>query len=168
MSPARSTRLALALVAVPSALGTSEAAAQTPAPSTQGTIIAIGSASVRPVPADAKSNDSIAAAVSAARHEAIPRALGDARARASLLADAGNLKLGALLSIADGTTSPFFYSPFGQDGTFGPGKYCGLVSHYRTTRTNGIYRRKLLSRTRSCRVPRQVTATETVTFATSS
>lgn len=167
MSPLRFTRITLALASVPLVAGVSSATAQQPAPANQGTITAIGSASLRPVPTDAKSNDSIAAAVRAARHTAIPRALGDARARATLLADAGNLKLGALLGIADATASPFFYSPFGQDGTFGPGKYCGLVARYRTTRVNGIFHRKLISRARTCRVPRQVTATEAVTFATS-
>lgn len=167
MSPVRLTRASLALAVLPLAVATSSAAAQSPAPANQGTITAIGSASVRPVPVDAKSNASIAAAVAAARHAAIPRALGDARSRAQLLADAGGLKLGALVGIADATASPFFFSPYGQDGTFGPGKYCGLVSHYRTTRKNGVFHRKLISRSRSCRVPRQVTATEAVTFATS-
>ena len=72
-----------------------------------------------------------------------------------------------MISIEDTAPSPFFGSPYGQDGTFGPGKYCGLVTRYRTTRSpSGAVRRTPIGRTRRCRFPTQVTATETVTFAT--
>lgn len=142
------------------------ATAQAPAPG-PGTVSAIGTSSVTPKPADANSNDSIAAAVREARRAAIPRAVSDARNRAALLAAAGGLKLGALIGLADVSSSPFFGSPFGQDGTFGPGRFCGPVARFRTTRTSdGRVRRRVVGRTRRCRVPRQVTATETVTFAT--
>lgn len=152
--------LAVALVA-PAA-----ATAQAPAPG-PGTVIAIGTSSVTPKPADPSNNESIAAAVREAREAAIPRAVSDARNRATLLAAAGGLKLGALIGVADVLSFPFFGSPYGQDGTFGPGRFCGLVPQFRTTRTSGgRTRRRIVGQKRRCRVPMQVTATETVTFAT--
>lgn len=167
MSLASKARPTIALALLMPTLAVSSAAAQAPAsPPAVGTITAIGNASVKPVPTDRNDNASIAAAVRRARHEAIIKAVGDARARAALLAGAGGLTLGALIGIADSSQFPYYYGPYGQDGTFGPGKYCGLVSHYRNTRKNGVFRRKLISRTRACRVPRLVSAAEAVTFTT--
>jgi hypothetical protein len=154
-----------AAVALAAGVLAGTASAQAPATPAPGTITAVGTASIKPTPDDANSNDSIAAAVRQAKRTAIPSAVSDARNRAVLLAAAGNLKLGALLGIADVPSSPFF-GGFGQDGTFGPGRFCGMVSRYRTTRSkSGAVRRKLVGRTRRCRVPDRVIATEAVTFA---
>ena len=171
MSLVPHSRAGLAVAASLLATGalSTTASAQAPAPA-PGVVSAIGTASVKPVPEDATSNASILAAVRKAKRDAIPQAVADARNRAQLLAAAGDLKLGALISIEDGSAaSPFFYSSYGQDGTFGPGKFCGLVTRYRTTRlASGAVRRTRIGQTRRCRVPTQVTATETVTFATAS
>lgn len=170
MSLVPNLRTGLAVAASVLALGalSSTAAAQAPVPGPgPGTVAAIGTASVKPTPEDATSNASILAAVREARRLVIPRAAGDARARAALLATAGGLKLGALVGIEDTAPSPFFGSSYGQDGTFGPGRFCGLVTRYRTTRSpSGAIRRTRIGRTRRCRIPTQVAATVTVTFAT--
>lgn len=171
MSLAPSLRSALAVAASVLAAGalTATASAQAP-PAGPGTVAAIGTASVKPTPDNATSNASILAAVREARRDAIPRAVADARNRAVLLAAAGDLKLGALISIEDSASgSPFYFSPYGQEGTFGPGKFCGMVNRYRTTRTaSGAVRRTRIGRIRRCRIPTQITATVTVTFATTS
>lgn len=167
MSSVLNLRITLVLATTSLAAGalSASASAQQPSLATPGTITAVGTSSVKPAPEDPKSNDSIAAAVREARRAAIPRAVADARNRAILLAEAGDLKLGALVAIADTTPSPFFGGSYGQDGTFGPGRYCGQVSRYRTTRlANGRFQRKFLGRTRRCRIPTQITATEAVTF----
>lgn len=162
------TGLAVAASVLATGVLSSTATAQVPVPG-PGTVSAIGSASVKPTPENKTSNASILAAVREARRLVIPRAAGDARSRAALLATAGGLKLGALISIEDTAPSPFFGSSYGQDGTFGPGKFCGFVTRYRTTRTpSGALRRTRTGRTRRCRIPNQVTATVTVTFATAS
>lgn len=163
-------RSGLAVAASVLATGALSATASAQAPTTgPGTVAAIGTASVKPTPEDATSNASIIAAVREARRAAIPRAVADARNRAVLLAAAGDLKLGALISIEDTASSSPFFSPYGQEGTFGPGRFCGLVTRYRTTRlASGRVRRTRIGRSRRCRVPTQVTATETVTFATTS
>ena len=168
MSPALNLRTLFAVAAVSLAGGVlaSSATAQAPASPAPGTITAIGTASIKPTPENPNSNDSIAAAVREAKRTAIPSAVSDARNRAVLLAAAGNLKLGALIGIADTPSSPFF-GGFGQDGTFGPGRFCGMSPRYRITRSpNGVRRRKLIGRTRRCRVPSQIIATEAVTVAT--
>lgn len=162
-----STRCAVVVLGLMAA-APAAAVAQTPATATPGTVIAIGTASVKPTPADAKSNASIAAAVREARRVAIPRAIGNARARAALLAGAGGLTLGAVTGVADTSALPFFGSPYGEDGTFGPGRYCGIVTTFkRIKRPDGRVTRKATGHQRRCRVPMQVTATESVTFAAS-
>lgn len=168
MSPASSLRNLIVVAAVALAAGVfaGAATAQAPATPAPGTITAIGTATVKPAPDDANSNDSIAAAVRQAKRTAIPRAVADARNRAVLLAAAADFKLGALLGIADVTSAPFF-GGFGEDGTFGPGRFCGIVNRYRIIRSkSGPVRRKLVGRTRRCRVPNRIIATEAVTFAT--
>ncbi len=168
MSPVLNLRnllVAAAVMALAAGIVTGTAAAQAPASPGPGTLTAIGTASVKPTPDDANSNDSIAAAVREAKRTAIPSAVADARNRAVLLAAAAGLKLGALIGIADVASSPFF-GGFGQDGTFGPSRFCGMVSRFRTTRSKtGVVRRRRVGRTRRCRVPDRIIATEAVTFA---
>lgn len=169
MSPVSNLRTTTVVAAVALAAGgfAPAAGAQAPAGPPPGTITAIGTASVKPTPDDPNSNESIAAAVREAKRTAIPSAVADARNRAVLLAAAGDLKLGALIGIADVGPSPFF-GGFGQDGTFGPGRFCGIVPRVRITRSKtGVVRRRPVGRTRRCRVPNQIIATEAVTFATS-
>lgn len=144
------------------------AAAQEPLPAPSGTIAAVGSATVKPTPRDRKSERSIAKAVADAKAEVLPSAIASANARAKVLAEQSGLGLGALIGIADQAPSPFGFSgPFGGEGTFGPGRYCGIVPRFRITRlANGSVRRKRIGSRRSCRVPTAIATTVTVTYAT--
>jgi hypothetical protein len=162
----RRTPLVLAALAVSAvALPTASAGAQAPAP---GTVTASGSASVEPTPEDRRSSRSIARAVEAAQAEVLPLAIRAARERAGALAQESGLVLGALVAVGDAVTSP--YGPFGSygaEGTFGPGRFCGDVPRYRTTRlANGRVRRTRIGTRRTCRVPRSIATTVTVVFAT--
>jgi uncharacterized protein YggE len=143
------------------------AAAQSPAP--PNTITVTGTGVVKPAPQDRKSNASIAKAVRDAEAAATPLAIADGRARAANLAGLAGMTLGQLIAITEGATSPFgFYGPvYGQQGTFGPGKFCGTVRVPIFRRTANGGRKLVRTRTRhTCRIPPQVTATLGMTFAT--
>lgn len=156
------TALAVSAVTLPAA------AARAQAPPPPGTITAVGSAIVTPTPVDRTSNVSIAKAVADAQVKVLPLAIRAAHARARVLAAESGLTLGALVGIADQAPSPF--SPFGGygvDGTFGPGRYCGNVARYRTTRlANGRVLRKRIGTRRLCRVPSRVGTTVSAIYAT--
>jgi hypothetical protein len=141
------------------------AQAQAPAKS----VSAIGTASVKVTPTDRKSNASIKAAVEAADASARPKALAAARERATELAQTAGLTLGGILSVGDAPASPFGpYFAYGQQGTFGLGKYCGVVRSFHIKRdSNGRIHRVAGRRHRICRVPPQVVTSLTVTFAAS-
>ncbi len=152
------------LLAASILLSTGAATANAQAPATP-TVSALGSATITPKPANPKSNASIAAAVKAAQTAVLPKAEDVAKERAKLLAQQDGLVLGAFLSVAEQGPSPFggFY---GVDGTFGPGRYCGNVTRYRTTRlANGSVRRTRIGTRRQCRIPR-ISTTVSVTFQT--
>jgi hypothetical protein len=147
------------------AIGLVTLAAASPASAQQPTITANGSADVKPEPANRENNGSIRKAVALAQTQALPLAIEAARAQE--LAAAANLKLGALLTIADAPRPgyPFFYSP--QRGTFGDGRFCGRVHNTRTVVRNGVRRRVAAKGThRICRVPPEVQASVQLTFAT--
>ena len=161
----RRTPLVLAALAVTAAgLPAASAGAQAPAP---GTVSASGSAFVEPEPENRRSNESIARAVEQAQEEALPLAIRAARERAGALATQSGLVLGALIAVGDAGPSPFgYYGPFGAEGTFGPGRYCGNVPRYRTTRlANGRVRRTRIGTRRTCRIPSAVGTTVSVVFA---
>jgi hypothetical protein len=161
-------RLALACaIGASLAIGATSAAAQVAAPP-PNTISATGSAQVEPKPFDKKSNNSIKKAVAAARAKAIPLAIANGRARAATLSQASGLKLGALISIADAGAAPFYFGgPFGEDGSFGPGEYCGKVTRAIIKRRADGTRKVVGRRTsRVCRVPRYVSANFVLVFAT--
>jgi len=143
------------------------AAAQTPSPA-PNTITVTGTAQVKPEPVDAKSNESIKQAVATARRRAVPLAINNGRGRAATLSQLAGIPLGKLIAIAEGPASPFGpFGPFGEEGTFGPGLYCGTVRS-RIFKTDSQGRRRAVG-TRSrkqCRVPRSVTANLTMVFST--
>ena len=149
------------------ALFAAPASAQQAAPA--HTISVVGEASVKPTPQDAKSNASIVKAVADARAAATPKALADGRRRAAELATLTGLPLGELVSVAQGDepASPFYFpGPFGVDGTFAPGRYCGIVrtSVFRTG-ADGKRKRVGSRQRRTCRVPPSVSASITMVFA---
>ena len=171
--PQRSrTRAGIAVVAASFACAAVPAAAQaqTPAAAPPPTTVSVtGSASVTPTPLNRRSSPSIAKAVRDAKAAATPLALADGRARATELATQAGLVLGALLGITEGSSSPFgFFGPsYGQEGTFGPGRFCGTVRQPIFRRTSNGGRRVVRFRTRhSCRTPTRVVANLGMTFAT--
>jgi hypothetical protein len=160
-------QLGLATVAA-TALLVSAADAQAP-PAKSVTTIGIGTASV--TPKDRKSNASIKDAVEAADAAARPKAIASARERATELAQAAGLTLGAITSVSEAPSFPYygpFGAPYGLQGTFGPGKFCGTIrsAHLKRDR-NGRTRRVLGKRHRVCRFPHTLNVSLTVTFAAS-
>lgn len=157
------SRIAVAAVTLLTAALPATAAAQQPP-----TITASGVAQVKPEPANRKNNGSIRKAVDEARAKALPQAIANARAHAGELAAAANVTLGSLLSISDTPQAGFpYFNLYGQDGTFGPGRYCGDVRRSRTVVRDGVRRRVPAKGTRRvCRVPSQVYANVALTFAT--
>ena len=167
-------RLAVCLSLASLALLPGVAAAQQPAPQPQPqpqpqTLVAVGSASAEPTPANRRSDASILQAVREAQAEVVPRAVADGRARAQRLAAAAGVTLGALQTISEVPQGPFGpFGSFGETGTFGPGRFCGTVSRFRTRRlSNGRVRRVRIGTRRICRVPDQVIGTVSLTFAVS-
>jgi len=162
MSRSRSRCLmaALAIAVVP----VSAAHAQQPAP--ERSVAAQGAASVKVVaPKDRQHEGPIRAAVEAAEAKALPRAVADARAKATELAKLAGLTLGPVISISDSPTS--IYGPFfGFYGTFGPDRFCGTIRTPVFKRNKAGKRVRAGTRTRHvCRVPPTVTSTVTVTFS---
>jgi Protein of unknown function (DUF541) len=145
------------------------AEAQAPPPAKSVTTIGASSASVEPK--DRKSNASIRDAVEAAAAAARPKAVANAREQGTELAQAAGLTLGAITSISDAPSAPY-YGPFGipysLQGSFGPGKFCGITRTFHLRRdSQGRLRRVAGRRHRVCRIPPTVLVSLTVTFAAS-
>jgi len=150
----------LAAVAFVFLLAAPSANAQAP-----NTLSATGVAQADIKPENRKSETSIRAAVQAARAQALPLAIADGKRRARELATAAGVTLGALVALSDSGQNGFYGSPYGF-GTFGYDKYCGKVPNYKTVTRNGRRVRVRVKGThRVCRVPRELFATATVTFA---
>jgi hypothetical protein len=170
MPARRSVPLAAAVLAA-ALLVAPAAHAQAPAPARTITAIATGRATVDK--SVAQNSKAIAAAVEAARNRAIPLAITNAREEAQRLAAAGGLTLGPLQSVAEPQPSPFFGGPgggpYGTEGTFGPGKFCGKIRTPIRRRT-AAGQLRFTGRFRSrfgCRVPSEVAQTVSATFAVS-
>jgi len=164
-----SSRVAFACaIGATAVLAASPAAAQVPAPPPPQTISASGSAQVEPKPFDKKSNSSIKKAVAKARAKALPLAIANGRERAATLSQASGLGLGQLISISEGAATPFYFGgPFAEDGTFGPGEYCGTVRRAIVKRDSNGKRKVVGTRTsRVCRVPRYISANVVMVFST--
>jgi hypothetical protein len=162
----RSHRRCLVAALTLAVLPVSAARAQQPAPARS--VAAQGAASVKVIaPKDRKHEAPIRAAVEAAESKALPRAVADAREKATQLAKLAGLTLGPIVSISDAPTS--VYGPFfGFYGTFGPDRFCGTIRTAVFKRNKAGKRVRVGSRTRHvCRVPPTVTSTVTVTFAAS-
>lgn len=166
MLRARCTLALLAGAALGCATAGTAAAAEVPAlPAGGATVTAIGSAAI-PVRRPVELNDAtIAAAVHAARDAAGPKAVVKAREEAERLAASLGLRLGALQSISEESSSPFFFVG-AADGTFGMGRYCGTIRR-RVMRTTKSGRRVPTGKIRSrhlCRVPPSVTSSVSATY----
>lgn len=126
-----------------------------------------GTAQVKPKPRDRNDEASIAKAVRRAHAAATPLAIADGNARAATLAGLAGVTLGPVLEIAQAPPTPFpYFGLGGQDGTFGPGKYCGTIRSSRLTKTKGGKRRRVVTTRHGCRVPTAVTETLSMTFST--
>jgi uncharacterized protein YggE len=152
IAPAALAALALGTAVAP-------AAAQAPAP---GTITASGVGVARVNQQVERTQTAIAAAVERARDRAVPAAVSRAGGQARRIAAATGLTLGAVVAVAEPGT-PFGF--FGPDGTFGPGRYCGTVPRFRTVVRDGRRRRVRVGARRTCRVPREVVTSLSVTYA---
>jgi hypothetical protein len=118
---ARTTRAAAAVVTFAIAGGSGVAGGRD--------VDAEGVAAARVEPSDRDSSRSIKRALSTARREATPRAVADAARRARLAARASPLRLGPLVSVSE-AQSPYYYGATFYEtalGTFGPGRFCGIV-----------------------------------------
>ena len=155
----------VSLVTVAFALLATAPAAHAQTPST---LSATGLAQADVKPENRNSETSIRAAVKAARGQALPLAIADGKRRAQELATAAGVTLGALVALSDsGGQNGYYYGPY-VNGTFGYDKYCGQVANTKTVTRNGRRVRVRVKGThRVCRVPREVFATTTVTFAIS-
>ncbi len=133
------------------------------------TLTVTGTAQVKPKPRDRSSNASIAKAVAVARRKAIPLAVGNGRGRAATLARATGATLVELVATSTSSPSaPYYFGPYyGEDGTFGPGKYCGTVRSA-IFRTGADGRRKVVGtrKRHTCRVPSQVSVSLAMTWTT--
>jgi uncharacterized protein YggE len=172
----RSRRMAIALAlalagAIAGALlatgsGTTATAQSTPSGKT---VTAIGLGQVTVTPKDRHKNASIVEAVEASEAKAIPEAVQAARERATELAKAGGLTLGAVQSVEEVQQQFPFYGPGGPNAypaPFGKDRYCGDERRPRFVRDSNGRRRVSGSRTvHVCRPPRFVIINLSVTFA---
>jgi hypothetical protein len=161
----RSRRLCLLASLAICVLSASTAQAQSPAP--ERTVAATGAASVKVIaPKDRTHEEPIHAAVEAAEAKALPRAIAEARAKATELARLSGLTLGPIVAISDAQASQ--YGPFiGFYSRFGPDRFCGTVrqSVFKRSKTTGK-RVRVGSRSRHiCQIPPTVVSSVTVTFA---
>jgi len=164
MIPHLPLRAALAGAALSLALAP---AASAQLPVLDRTIVATGVGQVKPAPQNRHDNASIAAAVKAAYTAALPKAIAEARGDAADLAQAAGVTLGQLVSVSNVPAQPFYGPFFGpEQGTFGPGKFCGNVRSPVFRRDKSGRRRLSGFRTRhTCRVPGTISRSVTLTFA---
>ena len=155
------TRISLAVLLVALALPTTASAEVT------RSVTAIGSAMATVTPA-AQTDASIKAGIADAQAAAGPRAVAAAKAEAQRLATAAGLTLGALVSVTEQPQSPYFGPfPYGIDGTFGPGKWCGTIRTPILKKVKGGGRRRTgrYRTAHGCRFPHQVQTNVSATFA---
>jgi hypothetical protein len=165
---------ALVLLLAGAALGALLAAGSGSSAHAQGaspgkTIAAIGIGQVAVKVDDRHKNASIVAGVEAAEAKAVPQAINEARDRATELAKAAGMTIGAVQAVEEQPQSPFgFYvgGPNAYPAPFGKDKYCGDERRPRFVRDSNGRRRVSGSRTvHVCRVPRFVVLNLSVTFA---
>jgi hypothetical protein len=125
-------------------------------------VTAPGTAAAPVRPRNRRSSPSIGRALLAARAAAAPAALAAARRAAAATARAAGLPLGPLFSVAE-ARRPF--EDFSV-GSFGPGRYCGLVRRPIFRRDPATGRRRVVRRIRArrCIFNRQVAVGLRVTF----
>jgi hypothetical protein len=157
----------LTKVAALAALFTLVSAASALADPPARSITAVATADVAVSKHVAQNNAAVAAAIEAARRQAGPQAIALATAEAQRLAAAAGFTLGAMLSVAEQSPSPFGPFAYGIDGTLGPGKWCGQIRTpiFHKAKSG---RRVFTHRFRKhfgCRIPPEASVTISATFA---
>lgn len=127
-------------------------------------VTATGTAQVKVVPKDRRSNSSIEAAVEAARTAGIPAALKDAHGYAVKYAHAAGLTLGAIEAVSDAANGAFGYGP-GFYGPFGPNQFCGTVRRPIVKTVGGKKKVVGTKKLHRCFVPPSVATVLTVTYS---
>jgi uncharacterized protein YggE len=123
-APAGCTAPRLAVAAVSVTFATAQT---TGAVLTGRALVVPGIAAAPVLPEDRRSSPSIGRALLAAQDAATPAALAAGRRAARAIAFAAGMRAGALVAIAE-VRRPF--EDFSQ-GSFGPGRFCGMVRRYR-------------------------------------
>jgi len=161
--------LLIAVAAAAAAAGAALASGGPPPPDPPAqpaqTIVAHGSGRVNVAAPARRSDATIERAVQTARVAAMPRAIAAAQAEARALARAAGLGLGAPVAISRDASPYGYWDPDG--GRFGPGRWCGTITSFRTVRRADGTRKRIRRSHRGCPVPRDATVRLTVTFATS-
>ena len=140
-------------------------AAAAPATADQSqSVTATGSAQIKVVPKNRKSESSIEAAVEAAREAGIPAALKDAHSYALKYARAAGLTLGPIESVSDASSNGFAYGP-GFYGPFGPNQFCGTVRRPVVKVVTGKKKVVATKKVHRCFVPPLVATALTVTYS---
>jgi hypothetical protein len=119
---------------------------------TARSIRAHGTASTAVESTDRSRNRSIRRALLTARREIAPRAALAARRSAARAANATDLQLGAIVSVEE--TLPYYYGTSFYDaalGSFGPGRFCGIVKRPILRRDPETGEREVVRRVRSRR-----------------
>lgn len=169
MSPARLIRVSAPLALSLTLLGAASAAPALAADPPGKSVTAVASARAKVEKKGvARNSRAIGAAVEAARADALTAAIAAAREEGARLAAAGGLVLGELWSVDELAPTPFgpFGGGYGSGGTFGPGKYCGIVRTAVFRRAPDGRRIGTPGRQRfTCRFPAEVMQTVSVTFA---
>jgi hypothetical protein len=126
-------------------------------------LVVPGLATMPVLPEDRRSSASILRALVAAQDAAGPVAMTAGRRAARMTAAATRLPLGALVSIAE-VRRPYEDS---YAGSFGPGRFCGLVRRAIVRRDPDTGRRRVVRRVRrrSCFFPREVSVALRLTYA---
>jgi len=148
-------------------LAATPAVAVSASPSQAQTITATGTGQVKVHVKGHKSNSSIAAAVDAARKQAIAAAVADAHEYALDYAKAVGLTLGSPVAVSD-QQSNGFYGPFGPggfSGPFGPNQYCRTV--LRPVGKSAPGTKPTLKKVHRCFVPPFAYTTLSVTYSAS-
>jgi hypothetical protein len=140
-----------------------------------GTVTATGSARAPVTPTNRMDDASIRVAVGAARKQAIPLAIADARERGAAYAAAAGLTLGAIQSVSDtgpGGLAPFDFpqGPVPFSIAVGPGgitNYCGIARQPIFRQVGGHRKIVRFVTHKACYVPPSATVTLAVTYAAS-
>lgn len=116
---------------------------------------AYGTASAPVVPENRRANGSIRQALATARGAVTPDAAAAARRAVETAARSAGLTLGAIVSISEQRQPyPYFYDP--ALGSFGPGRFCGVIRRPVVGRDPDTGAPRVLRRVRErrCRFPR--------------